>query len=502
MGPDGLVLVLDAGTGGGRAVMYDTAGRRVAAAYREWSYFRPADGGSLALEFDPDRFWAVLCQCTREALARAGGQAQRVLAVSATSQREGIVLLDGTGREVYAGPNLDRRAQEEGEALARQWGEEICRSSGHWPTAMFAPARLWWLRSRRPHVYGEARHLLLINDWILYRLSGGMVSEPTNGAETLCLDAQDRCWNYSLVEKLGLDAALLCPLVAPGTAVGEVTEAAAADTGLEVGTPVVAGAADTQAALLGAGVLEAGEAGIVSGSSTPVQLVVDEYLFDPQHRTWTGCHVVSGRWVVEGNAGGTGSVHRWLRDALEYGSYEEMERAAESVPPGCGGMRCFLGPRVIFRPGVLEVPGSILGLGPDWTGEERLRIYLCRGVLENIAFAVRANLDLAEAVAGRRASRLVLTGGGSRSHLLCQMVADVCGRPVTVPEDPETTSRGAAMCAGVGAGLFSSLEEAARRWLPAERCVRPSSRTSEYARYYRDWYRKFTALADLFQEVG
>lgn len=497
-----MLLVLDAGTGGGRAVIYDTAGRRLAAAYREWGYLRPADGGPLALEFDPDQFWAILGECIQEALARAGGHAERVLAVSATSQREGIVLVDGMGREVYAGPNLDRRAQEEGEALAQQWGEEIYRSSGHWPTAMFAPARLWWLRSRRPHVYGEARHLLLMNDWILYRLSGRMVSEPTNGAETLCLDVKDRCWNYSLVEKLGLDAALLCPLVAPGTAVGEVTEAAAADTGLEVGTPVVAGAADTQAALLGAGVLEAGEAGIVSGSSTPVQLVVDEYVLDPQHRTWTSCHAVPGRWVVEGNAGGTGSVHRWLRDALEYGSYDEMERAAESVPPGCGGMRCFLGPRVIYRPGVLEVPGSILGVGPDWVGDGCLRLYLARGVLENVAFAVRANLDLVEAVAGRRATRLVLTGGGSRSRLLCQLVADVCGRPVTVPEDPETTSRGAAMCAGVGVGLFWSLEEAARRWPAGGRKIEPSARASEYADYYRDWYRKFTGLADLFQEVG
>ncbi|MDI3280403.1 MAG: FGGY family carbohydrate kinase [Bacillota bacterium] len=476
-GKERYVAAFDFGTGGGRCAIFDLAGRRVGLGYRPWRYRQPDPADPSVREFDPALFWAELCQALAEARQQAGVEASQIAAVSATGQREGIVLLDEAGRELYAGPNIDYRGRDGNRWLAEHLGEEIYRRSGHWPEGFFAPGRLWWLRQRAPELFQRARHLLTIPDWILFRLSGAAVSEPTAAVETLLWDLETSAWNTSLLARLEIPPHLCPPLATAGRVVGRVTEEAARQTGLAPGTPVVAGGADTQCALLGAGVLDPGSTGVVSGTTTPIQLVTARPVLDPRRRTWTCPHLLPGRWVVEANARLTGLVFRWLRDSFYGGldpraAEELMLEEAESAGAGAGGTFAFLGPVISCASAPQPERSLLWGLRPEREGG-RARGQVVRAFLENIAYAVRANVELAELIGGLVNTRVVLTGGGSRHPLLPRLVAAVLGRSITVAAESESAALGAAICAAAGAGCYPDLKAAAAAMVQPGRSVSP-----------------------------
>jgi len=249
-------------------------------------------------------------------VAQAGADGRQVVAVSSTSQREGCVLLDGNGSELYAGPNRDLRAQVEGDQLAQAHGDEIYTRTGHFPSGMFPAARLKWFQRHQPELYRQASRLLMINDWVLYRLSGVCASEPTNAAETCMFDLGKGSWANDLIEQLGLRRVLFADVVTAGTRIGAVSRLAAQATGLATGTPVVVGGADTQCGVLGSGAIDSGDMAVVAGTTTPLQLVLASLVIDPGGRMWSGPFLSADRFVLESNAGGAGTVYRWCLDNL------------------------------------------------------------------------------------------------------------------------------------------------------------------------------------------
>src|SRR5579871_5813134 len=198
------LLALDAGSGSGRSVLVSVDGRDCHVASRDWEYEYEPEHGPMACHFDPERFWNVLAGTVREVLAKAGVEASQIMAVSTTSQREGCVLLDRRGCELYAGPNRDDRAHAIGDELARSHGDEIYGRTGHFPTGMFAAARLQWFRRNQPDLYDRAATLLMINDWIVFRLCNVLATEPTNASETCLFDLAGGRWADDLMEDLEL----------------------------------------------------------------------------------------------------------------------------------------------------------------------------------------------------------------------------------------------------------------------------------------------------------
>ncbi len=246
------LLAIDAGTGSCRAVLFTAAGAQAGAGQREWTHHEPpgVPGGQ---DFDVDAGWRAIAACIQDALRAAGVTGADVAAVAATSMREGMVLYDAGGREIFACPNVDSRASAEAEELIREGAaEKIYAEAGDW-VAITSPARLRWLGRHRPDILRDAASLGMLSDWIVYRLTGQHVTEPSCGSSSGMFTLAGRSWSPTIPALCGLDPAVLPPVADPGTVVGEVTPAAAEATGLRAGTPVAAGGGDTQLGLLGAG---------------------------------------------------------------------------------------------------------------------------------------------------------------------------------------------------------------------------------------------------------
>jgi autoinducer 2 (AI-2) kinase len=498
------LLALDAGTGAGRCLLYDDRGRAVARAYQPWDYCCPPELAPLGKEFDADAFWGILAAGARQCLVEAGVAPGQVAAVSATSQRQGMVFLDDRGAAVYAGPNLDLRGLIGGSVIDQAHGAAIYATTGHLPSLLMAPARLAWFRDCSPATYAAIALALPIDAWLGYRLCGEAASPIASAGECGLLDLSARGYDETLLERLGLRTDLLPPLVEAGMVIGRLTRGAAEATGLVAGTPVVAGGPDTQCGLLGMGLTEPGELGVVAGSTMPLQQTTPAPVLHPEAALWAGCHLLPNLWVAESNAGDAGNAYAWLAALLSGAalrdepagedSYAALEARAAGTAPGSDGALAYLGPspmdmrrlKAALGGLVHPLPVGLMGIGPG---------QLARAALENVAFAVRANVDQLEALTGARAPLAHLCGGLSRSRLLREMLAAVLQRPVRPQEAPEATALGAAICAATGAGRYPDLATAARAMARPCPPVEPDPRISaEYAGLYAGWREGYRAL--------
>ena len=304
---EGYVLVVDAGTSAARCFVFDRRGRIVGSRSSQWTYLEATDAPPMAREFDPERTWADVCGLVQGSLQDAGVSAGEVVAITATSQRQGVVFLDAQGQEVYAGPNLDLRAVFEGGAIDDRMGDRVYETTGHTPSFLLAPAKMHWFRANRPHAYDRIASVVTLADWLAFRLSGELLSEPSLAAEAGLLGVRSRQWCTELLNDLDTPGNNHIPLVVGGSVAGQLNEKTSRETGLPVGTPVAVFGADTQCALLGMGLVREHQTGIVAGWSVPLQMVLGSPAFSPEHQTWTGCHMVDGMWVLESNSGDAGN---------------------------------------------------------------------------------------------------------------------------------------------------------------------------------------------------
>ena len=468
------------------------AGHPVSLSRKEWSYRSPEGTGLLGKEFDPSSFWGIICNCIKEVVSQAGIHAREITGVSATSQRQGVVFLSNNGKELYAGPNIDLRALTEGSLLDSESGKEIYTITGHLPSFMFVPAKLKWFEANQPETYEKIATILTISDWIIYRLCGERVSEVCGATELGLVDVQSRDWSRRLRELSGLPDGIYPELVPAGSQVGKVTRQAATETGLAAGTPVVQGAPDTHCALIGMGVSGKGQAGAVMGWSAPAQIVTDKPVIDPEARTWTGCHPLPGRWVLESSAGEAGNVYHWLKRVL-FGeeespeTYHLMDSLASEVPAGAEEVQAFVGPATMDMSYLGMKPGGFLFPVPLSVTDIR-RGHLIRAVLENLCFAIKANCIQLETISELKIEGVRLGGSLAKSRCLVNILPNVLEIPVSVPEITEVSALGAAICTAVGSGTYSSLEEGVQAMVPQFRVIEPDSLTTlEYTGYYQKW---------------
>ncbi len=487
------LLVIDAGTGGCRAVVFDTAGRITARAYRAWGYYAPAGLELYGKQFDPDEFWKLILECLAEVLSVVGPES--IVAVSSTSMRQGCVFVDKSGQALYGGPNLDARGMEYAIEIESALGrEETCALTGHWPPWISMAARLYWFREEQPAIYKLIDKALSINDWILYKLCGNAVSEPTNACETLLLDLQSREWSGKIIEALAIDPAVLPRIAAAGQVIGKVTDQASGQTGLLENTLVVTGAADSQLALLGSGVSQPGQVGVVAGTTAPVMMALDERLFDSSGKLWTNCHVSADRWLLESNCGDAGKILRWYVEdffsGLRTDPYSELIASAETIAPGSDGVRSFLGP-MIWNIGQINPsrPSALLMPFP-FESANATAGHLMRAIIENIAYAIRGNLEQIVDCSSIEPVSFTLCGGLTRAELLGKIVAAVLDRPVEVSACKEASALGGAMLAAWGCGLFNDLDQAFEAMKPEFFEIAPDP----------DWAEEYDSCYDIWKE--
>jgi autoinducer 2 (AI-2) kinase len=493
------IVALDAGTGGAKCTVFDPSGRLLARRSERWECAVVANRDVPMVKeysFDPDAFWRILARCTRDALQAAGVSPADVIGVATTSQREGCVFLDAAGSVLYAGPNLDSRGFMEGlEVLGSLGGERLYQITGHSAPFIFPLARyLWYRKQGGPPV----ARILMINDWMTYRLSGVASTEPSNATESMLFDLRGRCWSQDILAHFDIPADVLPPVFASGEQVGTVHAEAAAATGLAAGTPVFTGGADTQCALLGVGAVEVNDVAVILGTTTPIQAVVAEPMLDPTGNLWAGCHVVPRRWVLESNAGSTGDAYLWLLDLLVPDGDDRYARAEKlaQVDHDTDAF-AFIGPRVFnilqMRP---DMPGGVLFRFPTLQLRPSAGQVL-RSFLDSIAYAVRANVGQIEAVSGAPTHYLIAGGGMSRNEFLMRLTADSVGIPIRRAVEPESTGLGCAMLVAQGAGVYADTGTAVRAMCRHEEILPDASRKDLVESGFAKWRALYDSLGAL-----
>jgi xylulokinase len=462
--PDGLFLGLDVGTSGVKAVLVHPRGDVAASATAPLSLDAPRPGWA---EQDPASWWTAGVAAVRRVLASRPGAG--VAAVGIAGQMHSSVFLDGAGEVIR--PALlwcdGRTTAECAEITERVGGEARLRELACNPALEgFTLPKVLWLRRHEPAAFARLATVLLPKDYVRFRLTGELATEPSDASATLMYDTARMRWSGEIMAAVGLPASLLPPVGGSAEVLGRVTAAAAALTGLAEGTPVVGGGADNACGAAGVGVVEPGEAVASWGTSGTVLAPLAEPRVDPGLRAHTFCHVVPGTWYLMGVVLSAGGAFAWYRDQLARelaGAADaelRLDEEAASAPPGAGGVT-FLpylqGERTPHRDAMAR--GAFTGLSLAHT-----RAHLTRAVLEGICFALRDSVSILREL-GMAPGHLLLTGGGARSPFLRRLQAEVFGLPVTVVNREEGPAYGAALLAAVGVGAFPDLASAARATL-------------------------------------
>lgn len=456
-------LAFDAGTGSGRAVIFDAAGREVAAASQEWWHQSdPRWPGSM--DFDCARNWTHLAACAQQAIAAAGIDPQDIKGVSATSMREAFVLQDADGAELWACANVDARADAEVRALREAdptLEHRLYLDSGQ-THALSALPRLIWLRKHLPAVHAKARKIVMLSEWVLWRLGAEIVAEPSNMGTTGLIGLRDHRPIPEAFALAGLSPDLVPPMSAAGTQVGRVSAAAAAQCGIPAGTPISVGGGDCQIGTLGLGIVEKGDCAVLGGTFWQQVVNVDSSLQDPAMKLRLNPHVLPGLAQAEAISFFTGAVMRWFRDAFGQGQdYTALEAASISVPIGAYGIIPVFSDVMRYGRWIHAAPSLLnLSLDPQMGGPAAI----FRALQENACIVAAANLRQVFDLSGQRPERIVFAGGAARSAHWAQMLADVTGLPVVRSKISEATALGAAAAAATGAGAFATLAEAGRAW--------------------------------------
>lgn len=504
------LMTIDAGTGSGRAVLFDLQGNQAAIAQEEWSH-HGEEGVPNSMNFDWDTNWQLICRCIKKVISDVGAAPADILAITASSMREGIVLYDANGKELWAVANVDARADKEVKALKNAFDgieQEFYKSSGQ-TFALGALPRVMWLKNNHPDLYAQTAKISMISDWVLAKLSDVIATDPSNGGTTGIFDLEKRDWLPEMASKVGIKDDIFPPVLEPGVVMGQVSAATAAECGLSQETKVVMGGGDVQLGAAGLGLVNPGDVAILGGSFWQQVVNIDCTVTPPENmEIRVNPHVVTGQSQAEGITFFSGLVMRWFRDAFcdleklqaeEQGvdAYTLLEQKAQHVPVGSYGIMPIFSDDMKYGKWYHAAPSFInLSIDPEVCN----RASMFRSLQENACIVSAINLDKIAAFSGVEFDTIIFAAGAAKGFLWPQILADVTGKTIKIPKVIEATALGGAMAAGVGAGVYSSLKDAAEKLVVWDKTYQPNM--DNYAEYqlikdkWQQVYQKQLALVD------
>jgi xylulokinase len=447
------ILAHDIGTSGNKALLYDTDGRLLDSEIYEYTTYYPAAG---CAEQDCRDWWKAVCITTGRLLERTEVLSSSVEAVSFSAQMMGCLPLDRSGEPLRRSMIwADNRSAPQALRLGETVGSEhFYHIAGARPSASYYGSKIMWLRENERELYDKTEKIMQAKDYIIYKLTGAFVTDYSDASGSNLFDINKREWSDELISTAGLRRSVL-PDAYPSTAVaGRVTREAAFATGLCEGTPVVIGAGDGAAACVGAGAWRNGSIYCSVGSSAWISMASGEPHFDAGMQTYNIVHPDERLFAPCCSMQAAGYSLNWLRATFFNGTatrYDDMTAEAATAPAGANG--------IIYMPYLMgercprwnpEAYGGFLGLSL-----KNSKADMIRAVLEGVACNLRLILDIFGERSGNGA--VIMVSGGAKSAVWLQIFADIFGRRLTVPENiGEATSIGAAICGGVGTGIYGN----------------------------------------------
>lgn len=504
------LIGVDLGTSGTKTVLFDKHGNSVASATDEYPLYQPQNGWA---EQAPAHWWNACISTLRRVIETSGVNPKDIAGVGLSGQMHGLVMLDKNG-EVLRDSILwcDGRTTAECEEITNTIGAaRLIEISANPALPGFTAGKILWVKKHEPQLYEKCRHILLPKDYLRYKLCGVFATEVSDASGMNLLDVPARAWSDEILNKLGIDRELMAKMYESYEITGTVTKEAAELTGLVEGTPVVGGAGDNAAAAIGTGVVEKGKAFTTIGTSGVIFAHSDQVAIDPAGRVHSFCSAVPGKWTVMSCTLAAGGSLQWFRNnfcmaemmtaaGMKQDPYFLMDQQAAKVPIGAN--------RLLFLPYLMgerspllnaDARGVFFGLSGMHTRQDMLR-----AVMEGVIYSLRDCLDVLQEM-GVPFDEMLATGGGGNSPFWRQMMADLYNCPVRTVDNKEGPALGTAILAGVGTGVYDSVESACRSLLQVNPPQHPlAENTAAYAPYYalyKEIYQslkpQFTTLASL-----
>ena len=500
-------LTVDAGTGSGRAIIFDTLGNQIGISQQEWSHL-PEAGVANSMGFDTQTNWKIISKCINEAIKDAKINANEIKAVTATSMREGIVLYDKNNNELFGVANVDARADKEVAYLNHThptFEQEFYAISGQ-TFALGALPRLMWVKNNKPSVYEKTTNISMISDWVLAKLSNVIATDPSNAGTTGVFSLKMRQWDTSMATKVGLKDDIFPPVYETGTQIGEVTSFAAQETGLAKGTPVIMGGGDVQLGSAGLGVVETNQVAILGGTFWQQLVNMDRPLTHPNMDIRINPHVIEGISQAEGISFFSGMVMRWFRDvfcesevaqakAKGIDTYALLEELATKVPAGSNGILPIFSDAMHYGKWYHAAP-SFLNLSLD--AEKSSKAAMFRSLEENAAIVSMLNLESIFEFTGVQTDSITFAGGASKGPLWSQILSDVTQKEIKIPRVNEATALGGAFACGVAVGEYDSISQAAKALIKWDKTYTPDSdKASLYQDVASKWKEAYASSLEL-----
>ncbi len=491
------LLGIDYGTGGCKVTVIDETGKFIADASTEFTTYHEHPGWS---EQEPSDWMASLCASLKK-LVEKGVDLREVAALSLDGSTHNAVLLDEAMRPVRRTIMwTDQRATAECAALKAGWGEKIFSRCYQMPAPTWTLPQMMWLKANEPEVLGRVAKVLFVKDYVRFQLTGVANTDFIEAEGTLFFDMKRMAWDEELVELSGLKLSSMPDIIKPTDVVGGVTDEAAALTGLKVGTPVICGSSDSAVEDYGAGAVEPGDLIIKLATAGNVNSMTAAA--HPHPKTLTYSHIVPGMWYSVSATNAAALCQRWWRDnfyaefaASGAGAWDVINREAESSPVGSNG--------VFFHPYLQgeRCPYWDSNLRASFTGVSisSTRGDFSRALMEGVAFSLRDCYRTLEEMK-LPVKRIFLIGGGAKSRLWSEIVANVFNCKVAVPS-PADASFGACLLAGTGIGVFADVKDAVTKCLKIDREIAPDPKDAARYDHLFTCYRKIhDALAAVYSQ--
>lgn len=495
-----LFLGIDAGTSTMKAALFDARGIIQALDHQEYTLLTPAPGW---VELPPETYWQTCVQAIRNLLAKCQAKPEEIACLCISSQGETLICLDRQGSPLRnAIVWLDNRAVNEARRIAAEFSDrKLYHTTGQPQVTPALPAStMLWLQHNQPEIFRLTRHFCLLEDYLLYRLTGRHVTSTALQTSSLLLNIHKRQWWLPMLDFVQVDPSRLGELVEPGVSVGKIGPAAAAETGLSVNTQAVSGGMDQVVGAVGAGNIAPGKITAMIGSALAIVATLARPLFDPLERIPCHCHAAFDRYCLLPWAQTAGMALKWFRDTFFTAEahqarasgediYAQMTGPAADIPPGCEGMTA-----------LPHLEGAIC---PEFNPHARgvffgatlrhSRAHFVRAILESVAFMLRRNLEVIEQLGGA-VEEITLMGGGARSPLWVQIKANVLQKPIRVLRSAEIGCLGAAILGTVAHGTHTNLPAAMAAMTPVSDIIQPDRQTADV---YTQAYLRYIALYDL-----
>ena len=502
------LIGIDLGTSGTKTVLFDKTGSVVASALVEYPMYQERNGWA---EQDPADWWHAAAETIHSVLAMSKINPTDVKGIGISGQMHGLVMLDKDGKVLRRSIIwCDQRTAAECEEITEKVGaKRLIEITANPALPGFTASKILWVRKHEPEIYGKCVHILLPKDYVRYMLTGDFATEVSDASGMQLLDVPHRCWSAEVLEKLDIDPAMLAKVYESPEITGVVHAEAAKITGLKAGTPVVGGAGDNAAAAVGTGVVVNGKAFTTIGTSGVVYAHTDEITIDPQGRVHTFCCSVPGAWHVMGVTQGAGLSLKWFRDnfcmaeketaaSMGVDPYYLMDKEAELSPIGCN--------RLLYLPYLMgertphldpDCRGVFFGLSAIHTRRD-----LLRAVMEGVTYSQRDSVEILRGM-GVDIGEMMACGGGGSSPLWRQMLADTYNCPVKTVVSKEGPALGVAILAGVGAGLYPSVQEACENMIQTNPPQEPiAENVPKYEKFYQMYRSLYPVMRDSFKELS